>query len=165
MTVGAIEPSQEAGTVQLLTFSLGVEQFGIRIHHVKEIIEYRRVTSVPTMPAWVRGVINLRGVVVPVLDLALRLDRPAAPPTPRTCIVVIEIEADNERRDVGVVVDAVSAVIELPANEIESSATVAPMLHSGFVCGMGKTDGRFVILLDPEKVLADSEPALSKLWN
>jgi purine-binding chemotaxis protein CheW len=146
---------------QVLTFLLGTELFAIGILHVKEIIEYGRVTPVPMMPAWIRGVINLRGAVVPVIDLALRLERPTSTNTARTCIVVVEVESDGERTEVGLVVDAVSAVVEFAAGQIESPAAMNALLRRDFVRGMGKTNGRFVILLDAEKVLSDSEPAAS----
>jgi len=146
---------------QVLTFMLGTELFAIGILHVKEIIAYGRVTPVPMMPAWIRGVINLRGAVVPVIDLALRLERLPSTNTARTCIVVVEVESDGERTEVGVVVDAVSAVVEFAAGQIESPAAMSALLRRDFVRGMGKTNGRFVILLDAEKVLSDSEPASS----
>src|SRR5689334_7541733 len=103
---------------QYLTFMLGTEQFEIGILCVKEIIEYGHLTTVPMMPPSIRGVINLRGAVVPVIDLAARFGRQAAPITRRTCIVIVEIQVDEERLVAGVVVDAVNEVIDIVAQDI-----------------------------------------------
>jgi len=149
------------GSSQYLTFLLGGEQFAVAIIHVKEIIEYGRVAPVPMMPAWIRGVINLRGAVVPVMDLAARFGRPAATLTRRTCIVVVEIVTEGERRDVGVVVDAVSAVQDIAARDIEPPPAMGGLIQSDFIRGMGKVDGRFVIILDATRVLSDEGFATS----
>jgi purine-binding chemotaxis protein CheW len=124
---------------------------------IKEIIEYANLTEVPMMPAYVRGVINLRGAVVPVIDLSVRFGKPPSPVTKRTCIVIIEIEASGERHDVGVVVDAVNAVLDIPANEIEPPPTFGTRIRTDFIQGMGRVNGRFVILLDVNHVLAVEE--------
>ena len=115
-----------AGSQQFLTFSLSGEMFGVGILTVKEIIEYGSVTEIPMVPAFICGVINLRGAVVPVIDLASRFGGKRSEISRRTCIVIIELSENDERQDVGVVVDAVSEVLEIPASEIEpppSSAT------------------------------------------
>lgn len=151
---GAATARDEAA--QYLTFLLGGEPFAVGIMLVKEIIEYGRVTPVPMMPPWIRGVINLRGAVVPVLDLAARFGRPLAEVTRRTCIVVVEIN-DGERRDVGVVVDAVSAVLDIAAADIEPPPEMGAGIRSEFIRGMGKIDGRFVIILEAERVLSDRD--------
>src|SRR5690606_37938150 len=105
---------------QFLTFMLSGETYAIGILHIKEIIEYGQVTAVPMMPEFIRGVINLRGRVVPVVDLAARFGRKATAVGKRTCIVILEIEADrDERQDIGVVVDAVNEVLEIPQEEVE----------------------------------------------
>jgi len=161
MPTNALAPVSVSPAEQVLTFLLGSELFAIGILHVKEILEYGKVTPVPMMPAWIRGVINLRGAVVPVIDLALRLERAASSNTPRTCTVVVEVESAGERSEVGVVVDAVSAVVELAAGQVESPASMNALRQRDFVRGMAKSNGRFVILLDAEKVLSDSEPAVS----
>jgi len=162
---GQRPPAQAAfvseGTSQYLTFLLGGEQFAVAIIHVKEIIEYGRVAPVPMMPAWIRGVINLRGAVVPVMDLAARFGRPASALTRRTCIVVVEIVTEGERRDVGVVVDAVSAVQDIAARDIEPPPAMGGLIRSDFIRGMGKVDGRFVIILDATRVLSDEGFATS----
>lgn len=146
-----------AQTQQYLTFVLAGEIFSIGILAIKEIIEYAPPTSVPMMPEYLRGVINLRGLVVPVIDLAVRFGRPASPVTKRTCIVIVEIELDGERFDIGAVVDAVNAVVEIPASDIEPPPSFGARIRADFIAGMGKVDGRFVILLDPKHVLAPAE--------
>ena len=142
---------------QYLTFVLAGEVFAIGILAIKEIIEYSNPTSIPMMPEYLRGVINLRGLVVPVIDLAVRFGKPASPVTKRTCIVIVEIELEGERYDVGAVVDAVNAVVEIPASDIEPPPSFGARIRTDFIAGMGKVDGRFVILLDSRHVLAPAE--------
>ncbi|WP_164964044.1 chemotaxis protein CheW [Rubrivivax sp. JA1026] len=158
--VAAAEPSL------VLTFLLGGELFAITIRTIKEIIEYRQPTEVPAMPASVLGVINLRGAVVPVMDLPARLGRPPATVGRRTCIVIVEFADGDETQTVGVVVDAVSEVLEIPPEEIEPAPTFGARVATEFIAGMGKVRGRFVILLDVARVLAidvqaEALPALS----
>lgn len=142
---------------QYLTFMLGGESFGIGIMAVKEIIEFGSITEVPMMPDSIRGVINLRGAVVPVMDLAARFGRPQAVPGKRTCIVIVELEhggeGEGERQITGVVVDAVSAVLDIPAAEIEPAPSFGTRIRGDFIAGMGKVNGKFVILLNVEQVL------------
>jgi purine-binding chemotaxis protein CheW len=142
---------------QYLTFVLTGEVFAIGILAIKEIIEYAHLTPVPMTPAYVRGVINLRGSVVPVLDLSVRFGKPGSPVTKRTCIVIMEIHANGERHDVGVVVDAVNAVLDIPAREIEPPPSFGARIRTDFIQGMGKVNGKFVILLDVNQVLATEE--------
>lgn len=139
---------------QYLTFMLGGEAFAIGILAIKEIIEYGNLTVVPMMPEFVRGVINLRGAVVPVVDLSARFGRKVAEVTRRTCIVIIEVQADDGWRDVGVVVDAVNAVLEIPASEIEPSPAFGARIRTDFIRGMGKVAGKFVIILNVNNVLS-----------
>lgn len=148
----ACEP--EAGTGQYLIFALGGEVFAIGILAIKEIIEYGQLTEVPMMPSVVRGVINLRGAVVPVIDLAARFGGARTTIGRRTCIVIVELEQDGERHDVGVIVDAVNEVIEIPRAEIEPAPAFGARLRTDFIAGMGKLGGRFVIILDVAKVLS-----------
>jgi purine-binding chemotaxis protein CheW len=149
-------------TSQYLTFMLGGESFGIGIMAVKEIIEFGSITEVPMMPASIRGVINLRGAVVPVMDLAARFGRPPAVQGKRTCIVIVELELDGERQITGVVVDAVSAVLDIPASEIEPAPAFGTRIRGDYIAGMGKLNGRFVILLNVEQVLKlDGLPELA----
>ena len=157
---GGIPPAQAEQPRQYLTFTLSSEVFAIGILAIKEIIEYSTLTSVPMMPAYVRGVINLRGAVVPVLDLSVRFGKTASAVTKKTCIVIIEIMTAGERQDVGVVVDAVDSVLDIPPDQIEPPPAFGARIGTDFIEGMGKVNGRFVILLDVNSVLAPEEAAL-----
>lgn len=146
---------------QYLTFSLGGEMFAIGILAIKEIIEYGNLTTVPMMPSFVRGVINVRGSVVPVVDLSARFGRQASEVTRRSCIVIIETHIDGgDNQDLGIMVDAVSAVMEIPASEIEPSPTFGAKIRVDFISGMAKVNGKFVIVLNLEKVLSVEEMAM-----
>jgi len=144
---------------QYLTFTLGGEMFAVGILNVKEIIEYGSLTEIPMMPAFIRGVINLRGSVVPVIDLAARFGSQQTAIGRRTCIVIVEIQDDDARHDIGVIVDAVSEVLEIPLAEIEPPPTFGARIRADFILGMGKVGGKFVILLNLEKVLSVEEIA------
>lgn len=146
--------------VQYLTFMLGGEMFAIGILGIKEILEYGNLTSVPMMPAFVRGVINLRGAVVPVVDLSARFGRPNSEVTRRSCIVIIEAESEAGTQDVGLMVDAVSAVLEIPASEIEPAPSFGAKIRSDFISGMAKVNGKFVIVLNVDRVLSVDEMAM-----
>jgi len=149
---------------QFLTFVLGAEMFAIDILGIKEIIEYGNLTTVPMMPDFIRGVINLRGAVVPVVDLSARFGRDTSPVTRRTCIVIIEADSAGERHDIGVVVDAVSEVLEIPESEIEPPPSFGANIRADFISGMGKVKDKFVIILNANKVLSVDEMAtLSKV--
>lgn len=142
-----------------LTFSAAGEMYAIAISTIKEIIEYRAPTDVPMMPDFMRGVINLRGRVVPVIDLCARFARGRSEPTRRSCFVIVELRHQEAPLDIGVLVDAVSAVIEIADQDIEPAPSFGVRLRSDFICGMGKVGDRFVILLDVEKVLSVDELA------
>jgi len=146
---------------QFLTFMLGEEQFAVGILGIKEIIEYGSLAVVPMMPACVRGVINLRGAVVPVLDLAERFGRSAAPITKRSCIVIVELgegEGKNDGKQVlGMLVDAVHAVVDIAQADIEPPPAFGTRIRPDFIAGIGKVAGRFVSLLDLERVLSSEE--------
>jgi len=146
-------------SAQYLTFVLGGEAYAIGISGVREIIEYHDPTPVPMMPGFVRGVINLRGRVVPVIDLQVRFGRVASPVSRRTCIVILEVVAGDERHALGAVVDSVTAVIELPASEIEAPPAFGARVRSDFIVGMGKAAGGFVVILDASRVLSVDELA------
>lgn len=148
------------GSTQYLTFTLGAEMFAIGILHIKEIIEYGTLTTVPMMPGFVRGVINLRGAVVPVIDLSSRFGGAASEITRRTCIVIVELQgAVGETRVLGAIVDMVSAVLEIDGADIEPAPSFGTRVRHDFIAGMAKVDGRFVILLDVEQVLSLHEMA------
>jgi purine-binding chemotaxis protein CheW len=144
---------------QYLTFRLGEETFAMPILMIKEILEYPELTSVPLMAACVRGVLNLRGRVVPVVDLAVRFGRPQSLATRRTCVVILEVLADGEQLDVGIMVDGVNQVIEIPAADIEPPPGFGAKLRTDFIRGMGKVNGGFVVILDSATVLSINEIA------
>ncbi|MBI5272201.1 MAG: purine-binding chemotaxis protein CheW [Burkholderiales bacterium] len=145
---------------QYLTFTLGAEMFAIGILHIKEIIEYGTLTAVPMMPGFVRGVINLRGAVVPVIDLASRFGGRPSEPTRKTCIVIVELRLPGgDTRVLGAVVDAVSAVLEIGRADIEPAPSFGTRIRTDFIAGMAKVGGRFVILLDVDRVLSMDEMA------
>ncbi|MBX3350211.1 MAG: purine-binding chemotaxis protein CheW [Nitrospira sp.] len=144
---------------QYLTFLMAKETFAIGILGVKEIIEFGALTAVPMMPSCVRGVINLRGRVVPVVDLAVRFGRQATEPGRRTCIVIVEVADENDHRDIGIIVDAVNQVIEILPSDIEPAPAFGANLRGEFIQGMGKVEGRFVIILEIAKVLSVDEMA------
>jgi purine-binding chemotaxis protein CheW len=153
-------PVVQKEEAQYLTFLLGSEMFAIDILGIKEIIEYGSLTSVPMMPEFIRGVINLRGAVVPVVDLSARFGRMASEVTRRSCIVIIEADNEGEKQDIGVVVDSVSEVLEIPADQIEPAPSFGARIRPDFISGMGKVKDKFVILLDADKVLSVSELAM-----
>jgi purine-binding chemotaxis protein CheW len=146
--------SAEAATPsQFLSFMLGGDVFAIGILAVREILEYAGVTPVPQMPPSICGVINLRGTAVPVLDLARRLERAPSPLSKRTCIIVVEVAGDDGPFVIGILVDAVNAVLDVPVTDIEPAprfgAVKADLLH-----GIGKVNGRFVMLLNVQHVVS-----------
>lgn len=145
---------------QYLTFTLGEEMFAIGILSIREIIEYGQVTEVPMTPPFIRGVINLRGAVVPVVDLTVRFGRPPREVTRRTCIVIVEVETAKGPQEMGVVVDAVSEVLEIPAADIEPPPEFGARIRIDFIKGMGKVNGKFVVILDTSRVLSCEEVAV-----
>ncbi len=144
---------------QYLTFTLGGEMFSIGILCIKEIIWYAQLTEVPMMPACIRGVINLRGAVVPVMDLSTRFGKAPTAVTKSTCIIIVEIEAQEgaERQNMGVVVDAVQEVLEIASTEIEAAPSFGAKIRSDFIEGIGNVNGKFVILLNVNSVLSTEE--------
>ena len=138
---------------QYLTFSLGEEVFAMNISNVREIIQYGPMTTVPLMPAFMRGMINLRGSVVPVIDLQARFGRGSAAIGKKSCNVIFDAHRAGERVELGLLVDAVSAVITIPADQIEPPPNFGASVRRDFISGMGKVGGRFVIILEPDKAL------------
>lgn len=146
---------------QYLTFMLGDEMFAIGILSIREIIEYGFVTDVPMTPPFIRGVLNLRGAVVPVVDMAVRFGREARENSKRTCIVIVDIEAPNNgSQQMGVVVDAVSEVLEIPQADIEPPPEFGGRIRNDFIKSMGKINGKFVVILDLNRVLSVEEVAV-----
>ena len=148
---------------QFLTFALGEEVFAMDIRTVREIIQVGPMTAVPLMPAFVRGVINLRGAVVPVIDLHARFGRAPARLGKKSCIVIFDSvrsgDAGSERVELGLLVDAVSEVIEIAAAQIEPPPNFGSSVRRDFIRGMGKVGSRFVILLEPDRAFDVAEMA------
>jgi purine-binding chemotaxis protein CheW len=136
---------------QFLTFSLGEEVFGMDIRTVREIIQVGPMTTVPLMPTFVRGIINLRGAVVPVIDLHVRFGRTPARVTKKTCIVIFDAQRGSERVELGLLVDAVSEVIDIAGQDIETPPDFGTAVRRDFIRGMGRVGQRFVIVLDPDR--------------
>lgn len=142
---------------QFLTFVLREELFAINIRPIKEIIEYGQLTVVPMVPDFVRGVINVRGNVVPIIDLAVRFGWPTTEVTKRSCIVIVEVESEGERIEIGVVVDAVSEVLDIALADIEPAPSFGARLRTDFIEGMGKVNDEFIVLLNVGRVLSVEE--------
>ena len=145
---------QDLGTQQYLTFMLAGESYAVSIQRIKEIIQYGQLTEVPRMPEFIRGVINLRGAVVPVIDLSARFGKIPTVVGRRNCIIIVEVEMGEETHSVGVMVDAVNAVLEIPTSEIEPAPSFGANIRTDFIAGMGKIDGKFVIILNIQYVLS-----------
>jgi len=155
----AVNASTVEVPAQFLTFTLGEEVFAMNIRTVREIIQVGPMTTVPLMPNFVRGVINLRGAVVPVIDLQSRFGRPRATIGKKTCIVIFDALRDGERVELGLLVDAVSEVIDITPEQIEPPPNFGSALRRDFIQGMGKVGTRFVIVLEPDKAFDVSEMA------
>ena len=133
---------------QYLSFSLAGGEYGVGILKVREILQYEPVTRVPSVPRSVRGVINLRGAVVPVVDLSLKFGLPETPVSGRTCILIVEARLDGEPTVLGVLADSVSEVLELGPRDVEPAPAFGTRVKVDYLAGMGKVEGRFVLLLD-----------------
>ena len=144
---------------QYLTFNLGGEMFSLGILCIKEIIWYANLTEVPMMPECIRGVINLRGAVVPVMDLSRRFGKPSTPVIKSTCIVIVEVPTaeEGEHLNMGLVADSVQAVLEIASSEIEQAPSFGAKIRPDFIEGIGKVNGKFVILLNVNRVLSMEE--------
>lgn len=156
-----IPPPGEAAPSLYLVFTLNDDIFAIDILRIREIIEYGTLTEVPMMPETIRGVINLRGAVVPVIDLSARFGRGRTDVNRRTCVVILEVAMgdDDTPQVLGVVVDAVNEVLEIPPEQIEPAPSFGTRLRTDFIAGMGRMEGRFVIILDLARVLSLDELA------
>jgi purine-binding chemotaxis protein CheW len=144
-------------TGKYLTFSLAEEEYGIGILKVKEIIGMMPITTVPRTPKFIKGVINLRGKVIPVVDLRLKFNMESIPYSDRTCIIVVEIDAESSTVFIGIVVDAVSEVLNIKEEEIEETPTFGTQMDTAYILGMAKIGGGVKILLDIDKVLSTKE--------
>ena len=143
-----------------LTFTLAEEEYGIGILKIKEIIGMMPITTVPQTPEFVKGVVNLRGKVIPVVDLRLRFGMNAIDYTERTCIIVVEIEGESNIVLIGIVVDSVSEVLSIKGEAIEDTPTFGTKLNTDYILGMAKMEGGVKILLDIDSVLSNEEVAV-----
>ncbi len=142
---------------QFLTFHVGGERFAIGILDVKEIIEVAAMTRVPMTPEFIRGVINLRGNVVAVVDLASRLGRGTSDLSKRSCIVLVEIEAGDERQTIGMLVDEVNEILEIPLRDMQPAPNFGTDIRTDFIQRMGRIDDAFIVLLEINHVLSVGE--------
>jgi purine-binding chemotaxis protein CheW len=150
-------PITERDVQQYLTFMIGAEEYAVSLLKVKEIIEYDTITEVPKTPEWVRGVINLRGSVVPVIDLAVKFRQSPSVAGKLTCIVITEVECEGEATVMGVMVDSVRQVIDLEPEEIEEPPSFGTRVKVDYLLGMARAGKKFCLILDTEKVLSTDE--------
>jgi purine-binding chemotaxis protein CheW len=151
----AIEPIAE--TTQFLTFVLEDELFALDIGKVREVLDFTSATKVPQTPEFMRGVINLRGSVVPVVDLRLKFGKTLAEQTVNTCVIIVEVDVDGEKIVMGAMADAVQEVLDLEPDQIEPAPRIGSKLNTDFIRGLGKHGDRFIIILDLDKVFGRVE--------
>jgi purine-binding chemotaxis protein CheW len=157
------EPMSEAGiteTTQYLTFKLDDEVFALDITKVREVLDFTTVTKVPRTPEFMRGVINLRGSVVPVVDLRLKFGMTKTEKTVNTCVIIVEVAVDNETTILGALADSVQEVMDLEPDHIEPAPKIGTRLDTEFIKGMGKRESNFIIILDVDKIFSTDELAL-----
>jgi len=145
------------GSNQFLTFTLDQEVFGLDIGKVREVLDYTTLTKVPQTPDFMRGVINLRGSVVPVVDMRLKFGLPMTQRTVNTCIIIVEVDLNGEKTVLGALADSVREVIDLNAGDIEPAPKIGTKLNTEFIKGMGKAEEKFIILLDFDRVFSYEE--------
>ncbi len=155
-----MEETDTASSCQYVTFSLGEELFGVEVTRTREILSLTPVTKVPQTPDYLLGVINLRGQVVPVVDMRLKLGMVAGAETEDTCIIVVEVQIDGEPIVVGALADAVREVLEIRSDQIEPPPRLGTRLKTEFITGMGKIDEQFMILLNIDRIFNSDELAL-----
>jgi len=144
-------------TSQYLSFKLGEEVFALDISKVREVLEYTEITRIPRMPDFMSGVINLRGGVVPVVDLRAKFGMPAAERTINTCIIITEVEVEGAQTVIGAMADSVSEVFDLDASQVEPPPSIGSQVRADFLRGMGKHDDQFLLLLDIDNVFSLAE--------
>lgn len=149
-------------TSQYLTFKLEDEVFALEISKVREVLDYTPVTKVPQTPNFMLGVINLRGSVVPVVDMRLKFGLSRSETTVNTCIIIVEIDLDDEVTILGALADSVQEVMELDPEQIEPPPRIGTRLKTHFIAGMGKKDNEFIIILDIDKVFSADELAIAQ---
>ncbi len=149
-----------ADTTQFLTFKLADEVFALDISQVREVLDFTNITKVPRTPDFMRGVINLRGSVVPVVDMRLKFGMDRTEKTVNTCIIIVEIDVDGDKTILGALADSVQEVIELEHGQIEPPPKIGTRLRTEFIKGMGKRDDNFIIILDIDKIFSADELTL-----
>ena len=149
-------------TTQYLTFKLDDEVFALDIGKVREVLDFTTLTRVPRTPEFMRGVINLRGNVVPVVDLRLKFGMSKTEKTVNTCIVIVEVTLDNETTILGALADSVQEVLDLGPDHIEPAPKIGTRLNTEFIKGMGKRDKEFIIILDIDKIFSTNEIAMAQ---
>jgi len=154
-----IKKNADDNIQQCLTFMLGGKVYGLDILNIKEIIKYGEITEVPIMPVFVSGVINLRGSVVPVIDLSRRFSDSATQLTKRTSIIIIDVKSDDLRIEIGIIVDIVNEVLDIHPEDIQPTPSLGNQIETNFIKGMAKVNEKFLILLDIEYVLSIDEIA------
>ncbi len=147
-------------TTQYLTFKLDAEIFALDILKVREVLDFTMITKVPRTPEFMRGVINLRGSVVPVVDLRVKFGMSKTEKTVNTCIIIVEVTVDNETAVLGALADSVQEVLDLEPGQIEAAPKIGTRLNIEFIAGMGKRNNAFIIILDIDRVFSSSELAL-----
>jgi purine-binding chemotaxis protein CheW len=147
-------------TAQYLTFFLGDETFSLEIGRVREVLDYTIITRVPRMPDYVQGVINLRGSVVPVIDLRLKFGMPPIAVSVNTCIIIVEATVNGDSVVLGLLADSVQEVIELEGGSVQPAPRIGTKLDTGFIRGIGRQDDQFIIILDIDRVFSRDEIGL-----
>lgn len=153
----ASQPIGRAAAGQYVTFFLAGEEYAASVLNVKEILEYETLTRVPTTPPWIMGVMNLRGSVVPVVDLNVRFGLSEGEITERTCIIIVEVASEGETTDMGILADAVNQVVHFTDEEIEAAPTFGTRIRVDYLKGMGKAGEKFVLILDVDRILMARE--------
>lgn len=152
-----------AGSKQVLTFTLGDETYGVDILRVQEIRGWSPVTRIPQTPRHVLGVLNLRGSIVPIFDMRMRFDLERAEYTPLTVIIVLSVQSAMGRRDFGVVVDGVSDVIDVPAQDVKDAPEMGAYVSTEFIAGLASVSGRMVMLLDIDQLIGGDVAGVAHL--
>jgi len=155
-----MQATHDISSQQYVTFSLGEELFGVEVTRTREILSLTPVTKVPQTPDYLLGVINLRGQVVPVVDMRIKLGLPKGQETEDTCIIVVEVQFDGEAIVVGALADAVREVLEIRMDQIEPPPRLGTRLKTEFLTGMGKVDEQFIILLNIDRVFNSEDLAI-----
>jgi purine-binding chemotaxis protein CheW len=153
--------ADSVATTQYLTYRLAEETYALNIGKVREVLDYTTITRVPRTPDFMRGVINLRGSVVPVVDLRIRFGMPRTEKTVDTCVIIMEVSLDGATTVLGALADSVQEVLDLESDHIEPPPRIGSRLHTEFITGIGKHGGRFIIILDIDKLFSGDELTLA----